>query len=79
LNTTIASGGSVISSVWLRPCSASGSAEAFYITDHYRNYPAMLVRLSAVHPDDLRELLEEAWRRSAPKRLVAARDASRDR
>ncbi len=45
-----------------------------YITDHYRNYPAMLVRLSTVQPDDLRKLITESWRRSAPGELVAAYD-----
>ena len=45
--------------------------ESFYITDHYRDYPMRLVRLSSVAPDDLRELLEDSWRRSAPKRMVA--------
>jgi hypothetical protein len=49
----------------------------FYITDHYRNYPAILVRLAAVAPDRLRELLEEAWRQQAPKRLAARFDPSR--
>ena len=44
--------------------------QTFYITEHYRNYPAMLVRLSKVDVDALRELLEDAWRRVAPKRLV---------
>jgi len=47
----------------------------FYITDHYLNYPWMLVRLSSVAVDDLRELIEDAWRLSAPRRLLAARDA----
>src|SRR5262245_39629933 len=37
--------------------------KAFYITDHYLNYPLMLVRLSAVRRDDLRDLVEESWRR----------------
>jgi len=45
--------------------------ETFYITDRYRNYPWMLVRLPTVAPDDLRDLLQEAWRLSAPKRLLA--------
>jgi hypothetical protein len=45
--------------------------ETFYITDHYLNYPWILVRVSSVEPGDLRELLEEAWRLSAPKRLVS--------
>lgn len=48
--------------------------EAFYITDHYRNYPSMLVWLPAVTVDELRELLEDAWRREAPKKLIAAHD-----
>lgn len=47
---------------------------AFYITDHYRNYPLMLVRFSAVRRDDLRDLLIESWRRAAPKLLVAEYD-----
>ncbi|MGH9175523.1 MAG: MmcQ/YjbR family DNA-binding protein [Vicinamibacterales bacterium] len=34
----------------------------YYITDHYVNYPAMLVRLRRVHPDALRDLLLTAWR-----------------
>ena len=47
--------------------------ETFYITDHYRGYPAVLVRLPAVEPGQLRDLLEEAWRFNAPKRLVTVR------
>lgn len=48
--------------------------ECYYITDHYLNYPMMLVRLAVVDRDDLGELLEGSWRRSAPERLVAERD-----
>src|SRR4030095_14405799 len=48
--------------------------ETFYITDHYLNYPAMLVRLSTVQPDDLRKLITESWQRSAPAKLVAPYD-----
>ena len=42
----------------------------FFSTDHYRGYPTVLVRLARVRVADLREVLEQAWRRSAPKRLV---------
>jgi hypothetical protein len=35
--------------------------EAYFITDHYLNYPAMLVRLSEVTSKELRELLNDAW------------------
>lgn len=48
--------------------------ETFYITDHYRDYPAMLVRLSSVRREVLRDLLEQAWRLEAPKRLIKAYD-----
>ena len=34
--------------------------EVYYFTDHYVNYPAMLVRLSRVHRDALRDLLAMA-------------------
>jgi hypothetical protein len=36
--------------------------ETYYITDHYLKYPWILVRLSRVHPDALRDLLRGAWR-----------------
>ena len=48
--------------------------KTFYITDHYLKHPMMLVRLSSVYEDDLRELIEESWRRSAPPRLTARLD-----
>jgi hypothetical protein len=44
---------------------------AFFLTDHYRAYPAMLVRLAQVRAEMLRALLEQAWRRQAPKALLA--------
>ena len=46
--------------------------EKFYITDHYLNYPWMLVRLSKVRPDQLRDLLIASWRRAAPGNLLAS-------
>jgi hypothetical protein len=44
--------------------------ETFFVTEHYRGYPTVLVRLARVRPDELRDVLAEAWRRAAPKRLV---------
>jgi len=35
--------------------------QAYFITEHYRNHPMMIVRLSTVDAADLRELLEGAW------------------
>jgi len=49
--------------------------DAFYITDHYRNYPLVLVRLGAVQRAALPDLLERAWREVAPARLIKEFDA----
>jgi hypothetical protein len=43
----------------------------FYITDHYRNYPWILVRLACISRRSLPDLLERAWRYVAPAHLVA--------
>ena len=51
--------------------------EVFYITDHYLNYPAMLVRLGKVRRDRMRRLLEDAWRVLAPKSVTTGRRGRR--
>lgn len=48
----------------------------YFITDHYRDYPSVLVRLPNASADELGMLLESAWRRAASKRAVAAYDAA---
>ncbi|MDQ3759221.1 MAG: MmcQ/YjbR family DNA-binding protein [Actinomycetota bacterium] len=48
---------------------------AYVVTDHYRDYPMMVVNLRAIPSDELREVLVESWRRRAPKRLVSELDA----
>jgi hypothetical protein len=35
--------------------------DTYYLTDHYVNYPAVLVRLARVHEDALRDLLRMGW------------------
>jgi hypothetical protein len=49
--------------------------EAFFVTPHYKSYPGVIVRLSTVDQKQLRELLVDAWRLVAPKRLVRQWDA----
>lgn len=44
--------------------------ETFYITDHYLNYPYVLVRLSTIRADQISDVLRLAWRRVAPKSIV---------
>ncbi|HYH60823.1 MAG TPA: MmcQ/YjbR family DNA-binding protein [Solirubrobacterales bacterium] len=48
--------------------------DVYVVTDHYRDYPMMLVELEAVDDDELRELLIESWRRRVPKKLLAEFD-----
>jgi hypothetical protein len=50
--------------------------EAFYLTDHYRDYPMILIHLDKVRPDALADLVERAWRMRAPARLVREYDAA---
>lgn len=48
--------------------------EAFYVTDHYRNYPMVLARLSAVEAGTITRLLERHWRACVPKKVARAHD-----
>lgn len=54
-----------------------GYPDVFYLMDRYSDYPFLLARISAIHPDLLRERMEESWRIAAPRRLVAELDRSR--
>lgn len=45
--------------------------ETFFITEHYRNYDAVLVRLERIAYEDLSDVVEQSWRWVAPRRLVA--------
>ncbi|HJV43816.1 MmcQ/YjbR family DNA-binding protein [Caulobacter sp.] len=40
--------------------------DRFFTDDHYRNYPAVLVRLAAIEADELAGLLRGAWKTVAP-------------
>jgi hypothetical protein len=51
--------------------------EVFFITDHYRAYPMILVRLDRIGRAELASLLERAWRFVAPAKLVEAFDSGR--
>ena len=45
---------------------------AYFTVPHYDGYPAVLVRLALADVEELRELLVEAWMRTAPKRALKA-------
>jgi hypothetical protein len=58
-----------------REALLQGQPDAFFSTPHYDGYPYVLVKLETVDPTELAELIEEAWRIRAPKRLVKTWDA----
>jgi hypothetical protein len=43
----------------------------FHITDHYKNYPYILVRIAKIDAGSLRAMLERRWREITPKKLMA--------
>jgi hypothetical protein len=47
--------------------------ETYYLTDHYRSYPIVLVRLSRIDRDALRDLLSVSWRLALAKRRKRGR------
>jgi hypothetical protein len=49
----------------------AGDPDVFFTEPHYNGFPAVLVRLPLVSLTVLEELLVDAWRVQAPKRLVA--------
>ena len=51
-----------------------GAPDKFFITDHYRDHPWVLVRLPALTKAELPALVEDAWRRVASKRAIEARE-----
>jgi hypothetical protein len=50
--------------------------DIFFITDHYRGYPVILVRVDKIGRKHLAGLIERAWRRGATKTLIAQRDGA---
>ena len=48
--------------------------DKFFTEPHYNGFPAILVRLAAVDPTELAELLTDGWRCQAPRALVKQYD-----
>jgi len=50
--------------------------EIYFLTDHYRGYPVMLVRFAGISAAALHKIVDEAWQQVAPKRLRENHPAS---
>ena len=59
-----------------RPWLLEDFPDAFFLADHYRDHPYVLVHLPAVAQNKLWPLLERAWRMLASRRQIATRAAT---
>lgn len=67
---TEAEGGLAIRCDFLdRQILLQANPDAFFLTDHYRDYPMVLVRLDRIGQEALTDLTRRAWRLVAPKKL----------
>jgi hypothetical protein len=52
--------------------------ELYFITDHYRGWPAVLARLANLRVPECRLRLKQSWLLKAPRTLVKQLDTARD-
>jgi hypothetical protein len=67
-------GASVKASVEAQQALVASDPETFSVSAYTGRFGWTSVDLTRVDPDEMRELVEEAWRRTAPMKLVAAFD-----
>ena len=48
--------------------------KTYFITEHYRDYPSVLVRCARINSAMLKKMLERRWRAIAPKKLLKETD-----
>ncbi len=63
--------------VYERKYLMEAAPDVYFVTDHYRDDPYVLVNLSVIQADTLRERIEESWRMVAPRKLIAELEAGR--
>ena len=55
-----------------RDVLVSIDSTTYFFTEHYRDYPMVLVRLNRIGLDALTDLIEQAWKCVAPKKSIRA-------
>lgn len=50
--------------------------DVYFETDHYKGWPAVLIRLSKIDDEELTHRLQVAWRKQAPKKVLAKLDGA---
>jgi hypothetical protein len=51
----------------------------YFELPHYKGYPAILAKMDAIEDDEIAEMVEEHWRKIAPKKLVAEFDEGKSK
>jgi hypothetical protein len=54
----------------------AGAPETYAIADYVGRYGWVRVTLAAADPAEVRRIVQDAWRRTAPKRVVRAYDSA---
>ena len=52
--------------------------KTYFITEHYRDYPAVLVRTARINETMLRKMLDRRFRKIAPKKLLRSLDEAKN-
>ena len=68
----------IVGSIDEREMMIESDPKTFHITEHYRDYPSVLVRIGHINEKTLRGMLERRWRTIAPKKLIRAIDGGED-
>jgi len=64
----------IVGSIDEREMMIESDPKTFHITDHYRDYPSVLVRIGRINEKTLHAMLERRWRAIAPKKLIKVID-----
>jgi hypothetical protein len=62
--------GARVENIGVRQILIADSPEVFFTIPHFDNYAAVLVLLEVIEPDELEEVIVEAWLDRAPRRLA---------
>ena len=67
----------IVDSIDERDMMMEADPKTFFITDHYKDYPSVLVRMERADPKTIEGMLARRWRKIAPKKLLKAIDGRR--
>lgn len=59
----------------LRSSLLDSESDIYFIEDHYVEHPLILIHLNKISVDDLKYLMEMAWRMTATKRAIQSFDS----